>query len=272
MSQMTHVRERGEALLNVSVRVVTAKVSAKNAHAPTGRGFATSPVTVDAKMANSDHARGQRLGDGDEVAHAEAHENRDEEAREVHVRRGRTGGDEGRDGAAGTTTRASLVVATRRGGGARAGRDGGGRAADGRGRPASARRAIAGVGDDETRRRGPLAARREGRRSRAARPARSGRDAPSPRRDASTRTRRRGRAAARESTPPARTSSAACASSGARGEGPDARVRREVHRSDARGAPLLTYDDAAKWTVARATRVGGGSADAAPAGRPEPST
>ena len=58
MSQMTSLVSAARPSWNVSVFVATVNVSAMNAHAPTGAGFATRPVTVLAKMAKSVHARG----------------------------------------------------------------------------------------------------------------------------------------------------------------------------------------------------------------------
>mmetsp|Transcript_35434 Transcript_35434/g.56982 ORF Transcript_35434/g.56982 Transcript_35434/m.56982 type:complete len:230 (+) Transcript_35434:1201-1890(+) len=60
MSQMTSLVSAPRPCWNVRVRVVTVKVSAMNAQAPTGAGLMTRPVTVDMKMARRDQAWGSR--------------------------------------------------------------------------------------------------------------------------------------------------------------------------------------------------------------------
>ena len=201
MSQMTSFVSAERPCWNVSVRVVTAKVREERPRAH-GEGERTSPVTLDAQMANSDHfwcAR-PRSWDGDEVAHAESMDTATI-SRAVHVRRGR--GRQRRCSPGRSTMKPDdarvLVVATRRAEEERA-----------RGRQVADARRIGGQPGARARRvqsresattnptsRSPRRAPRDANLLQMARPARYGRDAPSPRRDASTRTRRRGRAAAR---------------------------------------------------------------------------
>jgi hypothetical protein len=58
MSQMTSLVKAEKAAVKGSVRVATAAVSPRKAHAPTGRGPSTSPAIVERKMERSCHACG----------------------------------------------------------------------------------------------------------------------------------------------------------------------------------------------------------------------
>ena len=72
MSQMTSLVSAARPSWNVTRFAATVNVSAMNAHAPTGAGFATRPVTVLAKMAKSVHARGVSAWHGAREPHREA--------------------------------------------------------------------------------------------------------------------------------------------------------------------------------------------------------